>query len=583
MPLLRTPRFFSSPSNPSSPVVPPISLIRGGCYDENLPDLPDLPLCPGCGVHMQDSDPDLPGFFAKPSPKSSAYHASVRRTSLPVDEPQISNFLKSGQFDEEADKERPENGRDSKPLVCARCHSLRHYGRVKNNKAENLLPDFDFDRMVGPKIVSSGGSRSVVLMVVDAADFDGSFPRRIAKLLSASIEENSSAWKEGKPGNVPRVLIVVTKIDLLPGCLSPTGLEYWVRQRAHEGGAGKITGVHLVSSLRGWGVKDLLDHVQHLVGTRGSVWAVGAQNAGKSTLINAMGKCVGGKINLLTEAPVPGTTIGIVRVEGILSGQMKLFDTPGIIHPYQISTRLNAEEQTLLHLKKEMRPRTYRIKAGHSVHIAGLMRLDVEETTTDTIYLTVWASPLLPLHMGKIEGAAGMIERHFGRQLQPPIGEDRVAHLGQWLRKEFRVRGNSWEVSSVDIAAPGLGWFAVGLKGEAVLGAWTYEGVDLVLRNSLIPSRAKIFEVAGFTVSEIVSVADSAIGKSKQKKRSKRDGLSVEDSSDRSKPLRVLPRMFSFGRCSERGKGRNEGFISDEGEQALKILPFGFAQKSDVS
>ena len=348
-------RFFSTL------IVPPLSLLRGGCYDENSPNAPQLPLCPGCGVHMQDSDPDLPGFFASPCPKSPCYNVPFRRTQIAADEPQISFSLKSGLFKDEKINE-PLDSRDSQPLVCARCHSLRHYGRVKNAEAENLLPDFDFDRMVGPKLVSSSGSRSVILMVVDAADFDGSFPRKVAKLVSASIEENASAWKEGKPGNVPRVLLVVTKIDLLPNSLSPRGLDYWVRQRAHEGGANKITGVHLVSSLKSWGVQNLLDHVRQLVGTRGNVWAVGAQNAGKSTLINALGKCVGGKVNHLTEAPVPGTTLGIVRVEGILSGQAKLFDTPGILHPGQISTRLTAEEQKLLHMRKELRPRTYRLK-----------------------------------------------------------------------------------------------------------------------------------------------------------------------------------------------------------------------------
>ena len=109
--------------------------------------------------------------------------------------------------------------------------------------------------------------------------------------------------------------------------------------------------------------------------------------------------------------------------------------------------------------------------------------------------------------------------------LQPPIGEKRVEELGKWVRREFRVCGNSWDSSSVDIAASGLGWFAVGLKGEAVLGVWTYEGVDVVLRNSLIPYRSHTFEVAGFTVSKIVSKADQALNKRRQneKKRKQSD------------------------------------------------------------
>lgn len=116
--------------------------------------------------------------------------------------------------------------------------------------------------------------------------------------------------------------------------------------------------MHLVSALRDWGLKNLFDDVVGLAGLRGNVWAIGAQNAGKSTLINSIGKHVGGKIAHLTEAPVPGTTLGIVRVEGVLPSQAKLFDTPGLLHPHQISTRLTREEQRLVQISKELKPRT---------------------------------------------------------------------------------------------------------------------------------------------------------------------------------------------------------------------------------
>lgn len=58
------------------------------------------------------------------------------------------------------------------------------------------------------------------------------------------------------------------------------------------------------------------------------------------------------------------------------------------------------------------------LQTDHTIHIAGLMRLDVEELSVDSIYITVWASPYLPLHMGKTENAKTMLEDHFGLQLQ---------------------------------------------------------------------------------------------------------------------------------------------------------------------
>lgn len=58
------------------------------------------------------------------------------------------------------------------------------------------------------------------------------------------------------------------------------------------------------------------------------------------------------------------------------------------------------------------------VQVGYSVHIAGLMRLDIEKSSVDTVYVTAWASPYIPLHMGKTENACTMVEEHFGRQLQ---------------------------------------------------------------------------------------------------------------------------------------------------------------------
>ncbi|KAI3837495.1 hypothetical protein MKW92_042119 [Papaver armeniacum] len=490
------PRFFTSESKTC------LKFIREGNFDVNTSQ--NHLVCPGCGVHMQGLDPKLPGYFLKPLEKNPDYKMKLNRQPI-IDESEISSSIERGNLDEIDDSEEekvelPEATEfGSKPGVCARCHSLRYRRRVNDATVEKLLPDFDFDHTIGRKLVSASGAQSVVLMVVDAVDFDGSFPRKIARFVS-DIDENSVDWKQGKSGNVPRVVVVVTKIDLLPPCVSPKRLEDWVRTRAREGGANNVTSVHLVSAVRGWGLKHLVDDVCKLAGARGNVWAVGAQNSGKSTLINSISRhASGGEATELTEAPVPGTTLGIIRVEGVLPGEAKLFDTPGLLHGHQITTRLTWEEQKLVQIRKQLKPRTYKIKAGYTVYIAGLMRLTVEETSLDTVYVTVWASPLLPLHMGKPKHVETMLQHHFGRRLQPPNDKERVKELGNWVRREFHVSGNSWDVSSIDVSASGVGWFAVGLKGEARLGVWTYDGIDVTLRNSLIPQRSNYFQAPGFT------------------------------------------------------------------------------------
>ena len=76
------------------------------------------------------------------------------------------------------------------------------------------------------------------------------------------------------------------------------------------------------------------------------MWAIGAQKAGKSMLINSIVKHVGGGGRKEDYTFDRGASArDYIRVEGILPGQGKLCDTPGLLHPHQITTRLTREEQ----------------------------------------------------------------------------------------------------------------------------------------------------------------------------------------------------------------------------------------------
>ncbi|XP_057438016.1 GTP-binding protein BRASSINAZOLE INSENSITIVE PALE GREEN 2, chloroplastic [Lotus japonicus] len=410
--------------------------------------------------------------------------------------------------------------------VCARCHSLRNYGQVKNQSAENLIPDFDFDRLISTRLMnpSGSGSSTVVVMVVDCVDFDGSFPRTAVKSLFKALEKTQVNSKRGN--KLPKLVLVATKVDLLPSQVSPTRLDRWVRHRASAEGAPKLSAVYLVSSRKDLGIRNLLSFVKDLAGPRGNVWVIGAQNAGKSTLINAFAKKQGAKVSKLTEAPVPGTTLGILRIGGILPAKTKMFDTPGLLHPYLMSMRLNREEQKMVEIRKELRPRTYRIKVGQSIHVGGLTRLDLIEASVETIYVTVWASPNVSLHMGKIENADEVWKNHVGVRLQPPISSDRAAELGTWQEKEVKASGSSWDVNSIDVAIAGLGWFSLGLKGEATLKLWTFDGVDVTFREPLVLDRAPVLEKPGFWLPKAIS---DAIGNQTKLEAQRRKKLEEEE------------------------------------------------------
>ncbi|CAN0907906.1 GTP-binding protein BRASSINAZOLE INSENSITIVE PALE GREEN 2, chloroplastic [Linum grandiflorum] len=407
--------------------------------------------------------------------------------------------------------------------VCARCHSLRNYGQVKNQSAENLIPDFDFNRLISTRLIKPVGNAnaSVVIMVVDCVDFDGSFPKRAAKSLFEALEGVKSYLKSSK--KMPKLVLVATKVDLLPSQISPARLDRWVRHRARAAGAPKLTGVYLVSSRKDLGVKNLLSFVKDLAGPRGNVWVIGAQNAGKSTLINALAKKEGAKVTKLTEAPVPGTTLGILRIGGILSAKAKMYDTPGLLHPNLLSMRLNRDEQKMVEIRKELKPRSYRVKAGTAIHLGGLARLDLIQASVETIYITVWASPSISLHMGKLETADEFYNNHVGVRLQPPVGKERVDELGEWVAREIKVTGSSWDVNSIDISIAGLGWFSVGLKGEATLTLRTYDSVEITLRDPLVLDRATFLERPGFWLPQALSDALGNEKKLEAKKKKRRD------------------------------------------------------------
>lgn len=268
----------------------------------------------------------------------------------------ISKSEKKRRLREEAKRAKQEAGMVT---VCARCHSLRNYGQIKNPNVENLIPDFDFDRFISTRLMKSTGTTSVVVMVVDCTDFDGSFPKVAAKSLFKALEGTRS-----KSNKSPKLILVATKVDLLPSQISPARLDKWVRSRAKANGAHKLDAVYQVSSHKDLNIRNLISCIKQLAGPRGNVWVVGAQNAGKSTLINASAKKQGVKITRLTEAAVPGTTLGILRVTGILPAKVKMFDTPGLLHPGLLMNRLNRDEQKMAEFRKELKPRSFRMKAS---------------------------------------------------------------------------------------------------------------------------------------------------------------------------------------------------------------------------
>jgi hypothetical protein len=96
---------------------------------------------------------------------------------------------------------------------------------------------------------------------------------------------------------------------------------------------------------------------------------------------------------------------------------------PCSLCPLDSSLSAGNEVKLLLARPKAMTPRTYRLGEGYTLFLGGLVRIDLLELPQATIYLTVWASDLLPLHAGRTKSADEMYARHVGTFLYPPSGE----------------------------------------------------------------------------------------------------------------------------------------------------------------
>lgn len=50
-----------------------------------------------------------------------------------------------------------------------------------------------------------------------------------------------------------------------------------------------------------------------------------------------------------------------------------------------------------------IKPRSFRIGPGQTIHLGGLARVDVIESSSATLYLTLWMSNDIPFHYGRID------------------------------------------------------------------------------------------------------------------------------------------------------------------------------------
>jgi hypothetical protein len=546
--------------------------------------------------------------------------AAIRRVTLEGSDNnsyESDPFFFSSPSASSSSSQRQHNTTTTQPLdlLCARCFSLTHYGRVRSALAEAAMPEFDLARKVGRKIALQRDRRATVMVVVDITDFDGSLPRaalqallqgpavglgevagaasaaaaaaRARKSLGAGngYSDDDRNPNEGDEDASFTLVVAANKFDLLPTQATAARVERWVRLRLRQAGLPRPERVFMTSAATGLGVRPMLEQLRSGMAFREDLWVVGAQNAGKSSLIAAMqragagsgggGSTGGGSapppssfssrqppgLRTPTIAPVPGTTLGVLRVSGIpLGPKQRVFDTPGVPHSHQLTSRLPLAEAAALLPARRLKPRTWRLPEGSTILAGGLVRIDLLEVPGPTMYVTLFAADTVGCHAGKTAAAEERRAAHAGGLLVPPYGaaaleataaagsnkaannkkkkdkkgkeasssvdeneEDSgggddhdndsggdpdalaaaskaaLVDLPELVPQDVRITGDSWREHTVDVAVAGLGWIAVGCAGPARLRVWAPRGTAVTTHDALIPDYARLFERPGFS------------------------------------------------------------------------------------
>jgi len=237
--------------------------------------------------------------------------------------------------------------------LCERCFRIRNYNDYKfvikdNNDYISILKDIN-------------NTNDLVVLVVDLFN------------ISKNIEDISKYINNN-------ILLVLTKRDILPkSCYDEKFIKYFESYNLN------IIDSVVISSNKNYNLDILYNKINEYK-TSNKVYVVGFTNSGKSTLINKIIYNYSSVDTIITTSNLPSTTIDSISVK--VNDDLTLIDTPGLLDSGDIINFIDGKTLKKIIPNKELKPITYQIKDRQTIIIDDLVRVDLFDKNSMTIYMS---------------------------------------------------------------------------------------------------------------------------------------------------------------------------------------------------
>lgn len=339
----------------------------------------------------------------------------------------------------------PKEIQEKEEMYCQRCFRMSHYG----THSSNFLTREDYQRELAQWI----SPKRLALAVFDIIDFEGAFQDDILDIL----REMDS-------------IVVINKLDLIPGEKHPSEVANWVKGRLTPEGISPLD-IAIVSSRNGYGMNGVLRKINHFYPEGIEVVVLGVSNVGKSSVINRL---LGKK--RVTVSKYPGTTLKSV-INEIPMTKIKLIDTPGLIPNGRFSDLIREEDQLKMIPSSEISRKTYKLGKDRCIIIGDMIQIRILNEEEQKPIFSLYASKEVEFHETNEEKAK--IRRETPTCL-------RFKEEPEYLKKEFTI------MVGEELVWKGLGWLSV-KRGPIYLELTYPKGGEVLIRKAFIhPRRVSI-------------------------------------------------------------------------------------------